>query len=140
VRKILVPVDGSEESVHAAKWAAELAALSGGQVTLLHVHHTPGSEAMGLMSLEKDEIEESERRIAAPSFDKARAVMGDAVTVESLVSIGDPADEILGLAKSKQFTLIVMGGRARSATREFLLGSVSDKVVRHSPCAVTVVH
>lgn len=92
------------------------------------------------MSLEKDEIEESERRIAAPSFEKAREVMGDAVAVESIVTIGDPADEILSLARSKQFTLIVMGGRARSAAREFLLGSVSDKVVRHAPCAVTIVH
>lgn len=137
--KILVPVDGSDQSAKAAQWASRLAQKLGASVTLLHVHDVPGTEAIGLNSLERSEIEQIERRIAGPSFDKARALMDPSVNAETLVSIGEPADEIVALARKNGFTLIVMGSRGQSLAREILLGSVSDKVIRHAHCAVTVV-
>ena len=50
---ILVPVDGSDQSAKAAQWASRLAVKLGASVTLLHVHHVPGSEVLGLNSLER---------------------------------------------------------------------------------------
>jgi nucleotide-binding universal stress UspA family protein len=139
VDKILVPVDGSDQSAMAAQWASRLAAKLGASVTLLHVHHVPGSEAMGLNSLGREEIEKMENRIAGPSFDKARALMDPAVVTETLVSVGEPAEEIVALAKKHGASLIVMGTRGLSRAREILLGSVSEKVIHHAHCAVTVV-
>jgi nucleotide-binding universal stress UspA family protein len=137
--KILVPVDGSDQSVQAARWAAQLAARTGGSLILLHVHDGPGSETMGLSSLSRREIEESGQRIAGPSFERARAAIGSGVSVETLVSLGHPADEIVALARKHAVNLIVMGSRGLSPVREILLGSVSEKVIRHAHCAVTVV-
>jgi len=139
VEKILVPVDGSDSAAKAARWASRLAQKLGGSLVLLHVHHSPGSETLAFGGMERSEIEEAEQRIAGPSFAGARAAMEPGVDCTTLVSIGEPADEIVAIAKSEQATLIVMGSRGLSPVRELLLGSVSDKVIRHAHCAVTVV-
>ena len=65
--------------------------------------------------------------------------MDPSVNAETLVGIGEPADEIVALAKKQGTTLIVMGSRGQSLARGILLGSVSEKVIRHAHCAVTVV-
>ncbi len=49
------------------------------------------------------------------------------------------ADEIVAIARRESVDLIVMGSRGLSPVRELLLGSVSEKVIRHAHCAVTVV-
>ncbi len=139
MEKILVPVDGSDASAHAAAWASAYAVRNGAELILLHVHHSPGSETLALASLSAAEIAESERLIAGPSFDKARGRIGGNVGVRTLVSIGEPADEIVAIARREAADLIVMGSRGLSPVRELLLGSVSEKVIRHAHCAVTVV-
>ena len=136
---VLVPVDGSDASARAAAWAATYAAGRGAQLVLLHVHAARGSETLALGALDAAQIEEAERRIAGPSFDKARAAIGHATAARTLVSIGDPAEEIVALARRERASLIVMGSRGLSPVRELLLGSVSEKVIRHAHCAVTVV-
>lgn len=139
MERLLVPVDGSEASLRATAWAAAYAARSGAELILLHVHDARGSETLALGSLDAAQIQEAERRIAGPSFDKARARIGAGTAVRTLVSIGDPAAEIVALARREQASLIVMGSRGLSPVRELLLGSVSEKVIRHAHCAVTVV-
>ncbi|MBK6277494.1 MAG: universal stress protein [Gammaproteobacteria bacterium] len=139
MESVLVPVDGSDASAHAAAWAARYAAARGAELILLHVHAARGSETLALGALDAAQIEEAERRIAGPSFDKARAAIGHATAARTLVSIGDPAEEIVALARRERASLIVMGSRGLSPVRELLLGSVSEKVIRHAHCAVTVV-
>jgi nucleotide-binding universal stress UspA family protein len=137
--RILVPVDGSESSVHATAWADGYAATTGAELILLHVHHAPGSETLTLSSLEPEQIAEAERRIAGPSFDRARARISAGARVRTLVSLGEPAEEIVAIARREGVDLIVMGSRGLTPLRELLLGSVSEKVVRHAHCAVTIV-
>jgi nucleotide-binding universal stress UspA family protein len=139
MERVLVPVDGSDASTRAAAWAATYAATSGAELILLHVHDARGSETLALGALDATQIAEAERRIAGPSFDKAREAIGPATAARTLVSIGDPAEEIVALARREHATLIVMGSRGLSPVRELLLGSVSEKVIRHAHCAVTVV-
>ena len=139
MERLLVPVDGSDASARAAAWAAAYARLSGAEVILLHVHDAPGPETLALGSLDAAQIAEAERRIAGPSFDKARAAMGPFAGVRTLVSIGEPTAEIVALARREHATLFGMGSRGLSPVRELLLGSVSDQVIRRAHCAVTVV-
>ncbi len=136
--KILVPVDGSDQATQAAAWAAKQAAGTGGSVTLLHVHALPATEAMGMANLSREQIAEIEDRHAAPSFEQARAAM-DGTPAETLIAIGDPGAEIVGIAHQKGFDHIVMGSRGLSPLRELLLGSVSEHVIRKSHCPVTVI-
>ncbi len=138
--KMLVPVDGSDQSAQAAVWAAQRASESGGSVTLIHVHMLPGAEAMGLAHLSKEEVERATQSEASPSFEKARAAIGDISPIEeSIAVIGDAADEIIYACKTGDFNHIVMGSRGLSPLGEILLGSVSERVIREAHCAVTVI-
>jgi nucleotide-binding universal stress UspA family protein len=56
-----------------------------------------------------------------------------------LLCEGDPAEEILRVAKDGGYDLIVVGHRGLSPVKAFLLGSVSNQVVSHAPCSVLVV-
>ena len=52
---------------------------------------------------------------------------------------GDPADEILSVARSWQADLIVMGTHGRTGLQRLVLGSVAQHVIAHAPCSVLVV-
>ena len=141
MEKILVPVDGSEQATLAASWAAKLAQRMGSELTLLHVYVIDSAETIGLANQSKEEIKEVQERRAMEVFDKARSAMVETEKeVETVVVIGDPAEEIIGLAKSRSYDHIVMGNRGMSLVEELLLGSVSEKVIREAHCAVTIIH
>jgi nucleotide-binding universal stress UspA family protein len=59
--------------------------------------------------------------------------------VKESIQAGDPAEQILGASKTYKADLLVMGAKGRTAIGRFLLGSVSSKVLRHSPCSILVV-
>ena len=61
------------------------------------------------------------------------------VAVEYLIWVGDPGEAILEAARSEDADLIVVGTHGRKGVGRFLIGSVSDDVVRHSPVPVLVV-
>lgn len=141
MEKILVPVDGSEQATLAASWAAKLAQRMGNELTLLHVYVIDSAETIGLANQSKDEIKDVQERRAAEVFDKAKSAMVETgEEVKTIVVIGDPAEEIIGLAKSGGYDHIVMGNRGMSLVEELLLGSVSEKVIREAHCAVTIIH
>jgi nucleotide-binding universal stress UspA family protein len=91
-------------------------------------------------------------RVAMPSLtdpgdlhdleDKVRAAVTafDATAWVRIVVGRNVADEILSLAQSLRASLIVIGSHARPRTARYLLGSVSDAVVRGAHCPVLVVH
>lgn len=59
-------------------------------------------------------------------------------TWEAHVTVGDPADAILRVARERSVDLIVMGTHGRTGLQHVLLGSVAENVVRHAPCPVLV--
>jgi nucleotide-binding universal stress UspA family protein len=61
------------------------------------------------------------------------------VEVESAILRGSPAEEILGFAERNDIDLIVMGTLGRTGIKGYLIGSVAEKVVRHSKKPVLVV-
>lgn len=138
MKKILVPVDGSAQSVLAARWAIQRAGESGGKVTVLHVYEMPAEEAMGLAHLPKEEVIALKQSHGEPSFAPVRESV-TAADVQYEVAIGDPAEEIVSFARHQGYDHIVMGSRGRSLVRELLLGSISESVLHHAPCAVTII-
>lgn len=136
--KLLVPVDGSEQSSMAAKWAAQLASQTDGTVTLLHIYDITANEAVGLASLSKEQVEVIKVSVSTASFENAKALMGNIEPITKITT-GDPANEIVSHAKLQNIDHIVMGSRGMSPVRELLLGSVSDKTIRHAPCPVTII-
>jgi nucleotide-binding universal stress UspA family protein len=68
-----------------------------------------------------------------------RAMDLPTVQVHAEVQIGDPADEIIQMARTEPFDLIVLGTRGLSPLKEILLGGVSHRVANTAPCPVLLV-
>ncbi len=140
MKRIVVPVDGSEGAGKAARFAAELAAAMNAELVLLHVFDAPAVAQMGLEAFDREGVARAEEYVAKGSFDAARAAIGNTqVKITTHSDLGHPAHGIVAYATDCSADLIVMGTRGRSGIAELLLGSVSEYVLRNAPCPVTVV-
>jgi nucleotide-binding universal stress UspA family protein len=151
--KILVPLDGSEHSIHALEKAVQIAKKFAAKITLIYVYSvsppvvvSPNAMAGSLpyeMTLPPEvlsKLVEAARgrgaNILAHSEKRAKA---ERVQVETLLKEGHAVEEILKTAKEGEFDLIVIGARGLSTVKEIFLGSVSHGVTVHAPCPVLIV-
>ena len=139
LRKILVPLDFSDCSLKALKYALALARQFGGELTLLHVveaafYATDPSLAAPMYPEEEMRLF-AEKKLAM----LARSALGDQVPAALLVRLGQPVVEISALAREANIDLIVISTHGNTGLKHFLLGSVAENVVRHAPCPVLVV-
>lgn len=144
--KILVPLDGSEHSIHALKAAVQIAKEFDGKIILIHVYSVrtwpigmPGVPETTI-TVPLDQLLEGARQAGSGILaDGEKKVKAEGVQVERLLREGHIVEEILRTARDGEFDLIVMGARGISRIKEILLGSVTDEVMRHAPCPVLVV-
>jgi phosphoglycerate kinase len=142
-RRILLPVDGSEHSLEAARKLGRLIDAEDAEISLLHVQK-PEAFAVGKAWIDPDATHRREilrRREAELIFDIALAPLaqqGLTVRQQSTVE-GDPADEILKFADEIGADLIVMGSHGRTGVLRVLMGSVSRKVLGRAKCPVLIV-
>lgn len=140
IQKILIPVDGSPAADHAADFAVRLAADTGAMLTLLFAHELSGASMMGMSTMSKGEVQETVDAVAARAFAHGVGSASKAgLTASKQTVVGHPAAEIIDFAKKDGTDLIVMGSRGLSPMEGLLLGSVSEKVLRHAGCAVAIV-
>ncbi|HEY3367667.1 MAG TPA: universal stress protein [Symbiobacteriaceae bacterium] len=145
MKKILLATDGSDCSVRAAKAVGELAAtMPAAQVTVLHVAHVPNSfyvtDENGNSVTPEVPMDVMIRRSADPILRRTVAALGlPADKVFTEVQVGEPAEEIVDLAKCEGYDMVVMGNRGLSQLKELLIGSVSNRVLHLAPCPVLIV-
>ncbi len=140
MKHVVVPVDGSKAAGHAAAFAHKLAQETGARLTLLYVYDAPAAVMLGFGALTSEQVKASEKSVSRGSFEHALSCMpSETSEVETDVVIGHPGTEIVGYAKQIKADLIIMGSRGMSAVAELLIGSVSEYVVRHASCPVTIV-
>jgi nucleotide-binding universal stress UspA family protein len=134
--KVLLATDGSEEARLAATTAAELATSTDSELHVVHV-----AELRPIFLSQTEEEPAKLRREARRHLDEeVRAVEEAGSTVrEAHLRQGRADEEIIDLAESLGVGLIVMGSRGRGRIQRALMGSVSDSVVRHAHCPVTIV-
>jgi nucleotide-binding universal stress UspA family protein len=137
---MVVGVDGTADSVAALTSATELAEESGAALVVLHVRHASGLAAGSLeagaeaaMSDALDQVEKTSREQAA------EVLSGQAVRWRFDVASGDPATELIAAARDHHAGTIVVGGRSHGVIGGLVVGSVAQKLVRHSPVSVLVV-
>jgi nucleotide-binding universal stress UspA family protein len=141
--KILLPSDGSRNSLEAARIAGDVAAHHGGTVhPLLAVEYRyiQGEDIPAeLTAAMRDRIDQRARRALEATILAVREG-GGAVTSGEIVD-APPADAILAAAEDGEFDLIVMGSRGVSVEHghERLVGSVAERVLHRAPCPVLVV-
>jgi universal stress protein A len=142
MRTILVPVDFSDASQSALRYARALAEAFGSTLHLLHVVQDPyvqpwAAEAFGvslagvLERWEQDALAQLERLV--PPAERGR------LAVTCATRVGHPFVEILGYAVDSHADLIVMGTHGRGPVAHMLLGSVTERVIRRAPCPVLTV-
>jgi nucleotide-binding universal stress UspA family protein len=144
IKKILVPIDGSEHSNNALKFGLDLAEKYAAELMLLSVAQPvvvtgpmlitqpmmpPTSTAMYV-----EAIESAHKKMLEKTYRKVKEEKPNLKLSKKLVN-GRPADRIVEIANKENFDLIVMGSRGAGGVKEFFLGSVSDRVAdeAHSP-------
>jgi len=140
---ILVPVDFSEKSECAARYAAALRRRFGSRLTLLHVLPPPHYE-FGAMEVGGSVLEELFRSRAEQARQDLEAFLAGELPqegVDRLLLEGDPAAKIVRTAHELGVSLIVMSTHGYGTFRRFILGSVTAKVLHDADCPVwTGVH
>jgi nucleotide-binding universal stress UspA family protein len=138
--KILLAIDGSEESELAAGAAVELANSTGSGLHLVHVKLLPVTLPYPEVLDWRDNLERAEREARELLDEQVEKVEGAGGTVAGAhLRVEQPAEEIVALAEELGVRLIIVGRRNRGLIRRPLAGSVSDSVVRHAHRPVLVV-
>ena len=138
--KILLPVDGSEGSSHAARHVAGIAAMVPDlQVHLVNVQ-PPGDDWMVRRMLKAEELEKMEKEWGESAIAPARTILAAAgLTATEHIVQGEVAETIARLAHELGCDQIIMGSSGRSALGGLLLGSVAVKVLHLADRPVTLV-
>jgi nucleotide-binding universal stress UspA family protein len=145
VRRVLVAVDGSEGSRAALRFLSIFELVRDTHVSLLRV--LPRSVVPGLRrtitSLPDQQPREAHRKQSADADEvlaDAAAVLAEARRpVERLLADGDPAREIVRIARRRDVDLVVLGARGLRTIGRLLLGSVSETVLHHLDRPVVIV-
>ena len=142
LRRILFASDFSKESGKAFAAALKMAKTNRATLTVLHViaplmpvapDQYVGPETW--RELDRETRRWTAQRLAALT---AKAKKGGVKAVGLTVD-GSPAQQIVRIARSKRFDLVVIGTHGRTGLAKFFLGSVAGRVVSTAPCPVLTV-
>ncbi len=142
MKKILVPIDFSDEAKYACKVASQIAKKTNSEIILLHMLDIP-SEAI-------DPIDSNNLKGGAQAifymktihkkFEKIKnSSFFEGVKITEDVKFHKAFDGVIEESKKHDVDLIVMGSQGATGLKEMLVGSNTEKVVRHSEIPVLVI-
>ena len=136
-REILVPTDGSEAAQAAIAHAIDLADRYGSRLHALFVVDSAAYASLdaGAQPVIESLKTEGERETARVEADAADA----GIDAESAVEIGSPHRRIVDYAADHDIDLIFMATHGRTGLDRYLLGSVTERVVRTADCPVLTI-
>lgn len=147
VSRILVPHDGTEMSDRALAKAAEFARALKAEMIIVHIvdsRFVPPSATLGLIG-DRTSLESAKTQLVRILKTGAQAMLKDkmskakaaGISVDFMLGVGSPADEIVKMARSAKASMIIMGSRQLKS--KIALGSVARKVSETAPCPVMIV-
>jgi nucleotide-binding universal stress UspA family protein len=138
--KILLPVDGSELSLEAVRFAIRMVLAGLRADAVLANVQEPANLYELLMVHDPELINRASADAGLHALQAAQKLLDAAgVQYECEVAKGDPAHTIIDIAERFACDLVVMGARGNSAVRSAMLGSVSNEVLHASPIPVMIV-
>ena len=133
LKKILVPVDFSDCSKKALKYAVAFAQQFGAELTLLHVVE-PYPAVPEMAPYDVEDIQDGRRELEA-----LRKQIPGTLTSSVALRKGTPLVEIAAAAEDFGSDLIIISTHGHKGLARMFLGSTTEKVVRHAPCPVLIV-
>jgi nucleotide-binding universal stress UspA family protein len=143
IEKILVPVDGSEFSLNAAKYAIRIAKDENAQLLCIHIitPRVPYGYSTSIPTTDKSHADIKDK--VESWFDKVRQIAKNeglpAVKTDVLVDVKSVSESILNYSANENIDLIVIGTKGRTGLKRFLMGSVANAVIQHAHCHVLLV-
>jgi nucleotide-binding universal stress UspA family protein len=152
MNNILIAVDGSERSLEAAKKVVDLFESKNADITVITIlkevessvydvpHGASSTMSADTMQDLRDQRKEEAKETGRKIVDEAASIFESlGKEVNRVIRLGDPADEICDYAEENNIDMIVLADKGHGGVKRFLLGSISDKVVRHADTSVLVV-
>lgn len=139
--KILLPVDGSENSMRAIEHTLNIAKKhSEAKVTLLTVACIPLFRTYDYNLVSLEDLHKKCISSWRPVLEEAQKMFVDAgLEVEDIIISGDPADVIIQYVEENQMDRLVMGSRGLGGFKGLILGSVAYKVLSKVSIPVTII-
>lgn len=136
---VLLPTDGSDGTAAAAEHAESLARAYDATVHVLAVADERNRFESPSAGLAADAWTEGERAHAEAAADQTVATLPDDAAIERAVVEGIPHEAIVSYVEDADVDVVVMGTHGRTGIDHYLVGSVTEKVVRTSPAPVLTV-
>ena len=136
-RRILAAYDGSLQSQHATELALSLASAMHSHLLIFAVIRPPEPATRSELNAMLDDAREHYEQSFAVLRERAKQ---KEIDLETEIVVGHPAEQIVHRAETTQVDLIVMGRRGISSFQRWMLGSISERVLRYAHCPVMVVH
>lgn len=139
MKRILVPLDFSKTSIEALRQAETFGEKFGANLVLLHVvEKAPFMSGLETVPLAMSDKEVAEKASVELTL-LARRELKEQTTWDVKVRIGKAYHEITEAAKELGADLLVLSTHGYTGLKHTLLGSTTERVVRHAPCPVLVV-
>lgn len=138
INKVLVPIDFSDYSKSALKYAVNFARSFSAEIILIYVVEPiiyPPDFSMGQIAMPSINTDWDKR--AREELDKlAKIEITNSIKVKTTIKTGKPFVEIIETAKEEDVDLIIIATHGHSGVEHILFGSTAEKVVRKAPCPV----
>lgn len=148
MKKILVPTDFSKISINALEVAGEIAKKSSAEIILLHVVEDATPDSFSIAGEWRTEENWSDKLFTLKLIEKAKTQLEklvldsrfSAVKVNGQLRLGNAFHGMRTIITEQKVDLVVMGTRGRSRLEEMVIGSNTERVVRHAKCPVLSIH
>jgi nucleotide-binding universal stress UspA family protein len=131
IKRIVVGTDFSETAERAVEAAVNLAAQVGAAVSMVHAYELPMYSFPDSVMVSSPD---AAKRITTDALERLEAAIarrrGQGVTIQSVLRMGAPWDELNGVASEENADVIVVGTHGRRGFSRVMLGSVAERLVR----------
>jgi nucleotide-binding universal stress UspA family protein len=138
IKKILVPIDFSDYSKNALKYAANFAKFFGAQISVIYVIEPlvyPSDFSLGQVAIPTVEYDMQDK--AKEELETlVKSEFGDLIESQVIIKAGKPFVEIIETAAELDVDLIIIATHGHTGVEHLLFGSTAEKVVRKAPCPV----
>ncbi len=140
LKEILVPTDFSEASKTALRYGVSLAQQFGAALCLTHIIENRRDPALAMEGTETGQVGHMIETVQERLKEFASGEVPEDLSVTKVVLEGKAHEEINRLAHEQHVDLIIMGLAGYDEIGDYLIGSTTERTVRHAPCPVLVTH